>query len=112
LRSADCRYFEFGYFSVSPLFLAKSIYIKQPSNNLGDYDGWLAYTTYEAPTDIDSFLGYFSVPDEPQNDPEVLYLFTGLQNVNWIPLVDPEPSVFDIIQPVLQYPGDDGDYWR
>jgi len=83
----------------------------QKRNMPGQYDGWLAYTSYEAPTDFDSFLGYFSVPDEPQNDPEVLYLFTGLQNVNWIPIVDPEPDQFDIIQPVLQYPGDDGNYW-
>jgi len=31
---------------------------------------------------------------------------TGLQNINWIPKVTPLPSVdFDIIQPVLQYPG-------
>jgi hypothetical protein len=31
-----------------------------------------------------------------------------LQNIDWIPKVDPEPSDdvdFDIIQPVLQYPG-------
>jgi len=75
------------------------------------YDGWLAYTTYQAPTDIDSFLGYFSVPDQTASVPEVLYLFTGLQNVDWIPIIDPEPSVFDIIQPVLQYPGDNGNYW-
>eukprot|EP01119_Soliformovum_irregulare_P020625 TRINITY_DN670_c0_g1_i2.p1 TRINITY_DN670_c0_g1~~TRINITY_DN670_c0_g1_i2.p1 ORF type:complete len:292 (+),score=45.28 TRINITY_DN670_c0_g1_i2:3-878(+) len=75
------------------------------------YDGWLAYTTYLAPIDIDSFLGYFSVPNQPANDPEVLYLFTGLQNVDWIPIVDPQPAQFDIIQPVLQYPGDGGDYW-
>lgn len=44
--------------------------------------------------------------------PEVLYLFTGLQNLNWIPLVDPSSTNmgqnFDIIQPVLQYPGDSG----
>ena len=31
---------------------------------------------------------------------------------SWIPKVDPHPSqAFDIIQPVLQYPGDNGDYW-
>lgn len=36
----------------------------------------------------------------------------GLQNINWIPKVDPEPTTdFDIIQPVLQYPGDFGAYW-
>jgi len=79
--------------------------------NLKQYDGWLAYTGYESSTDLDYFLGYFDVPDAPQSTPEVLYLFTGLQNVNWIPVVDPPPSAFDIIQPVLQYPGDNGNYW-
>jgi hypothetical protein len=35
-----------------------------------------------------------------------LYFFPGLQNIDWIPKVDPEPlTAFDIIQPVLQYPG-------
>jgi len=76
------------------------------------YDGWLAYTTFSYPSGLDSFLGYFSVPDAPQQNPEVLYLFTGLQNIDWIPIVDPDPSgPFDIIQPVLQYPGDGGNYW-
>jgi len=79
--------------------------------NVGDYDGWLAYTAFESPSDFDTFLGYFSVPDAPQSTPQVLYLFTGLQNVNWIPVVDPPPGPFDIIQPVLQYPGDNGNYW-
>lgn len=48
----------------------------------------------------------------PASTPDILYIFTGLQNIDWIPKVDPEPSAaFDIIQPVLQYPGDGGDYW-
>lgn len=36
--------------------------------------------------------------------PKVLYIFTGLQNFDWIPRHDPErqSSGFDIIQPVLQ----------
>ena len=46
-----------------------------------------------------------TVPDVPAERPQVLYLFPGLQNINWIPKVDPEPDFFDIIQPVLQYPG-------
>jgi len=75
-----------------------------------DYDGWLAYTTFNYPAGFDSFLGYFTVPNNPQNTPSVLYLFTGLQNVDWIPIVDPEPQIFDIIQPVLQYPGDSADW--
>jgi len=77
-----------------------------------DYDGWLAYTTAFYQPGFDAFLGYFTVPPDPQSTPDVLYLFTGLQNVDWIPIVDPQPPVFDIIQPVLQYPGDEsGSDW-
>ena len=43
--------------------------------------------------------------DVPKSEPQILYLFPGLQNIDWIPKVDPMPSqAFDIIQPVLQYP--------
>jgi len=78
-----------------------------------DYDGWLAYSSFEntGGVSFDSFLGTFSVPPTPQNTPAVLYVFTGLQNVNWIPKITPAPPNFDIIQPVLQYPGDQGNYW-
>jgi hypothetical protein len=76
-----------------------------------DYDGWLAYTSYNNVETFDEFLGYFSVPPTPVSTPDVLYVFTGLQNVDWIPKVDPIPPRFDIIQPVLQYPGDFGNYW-
>jgi len=75
-----------------------------------DYDGWEAYTAYNDPQNktFDSFLGYFSVPDKPKQTPQVLYIFTGLQNFDWIPRHDPErqSAGFDIIQPVLQYPCD------
>eukprot|EP01090_Pellita_catalonica_P005862 TRINITY_DN16084_c0_g1_i2.p1 TRINITY_DN16084_c0_g1~~TRINITY_DN16084_c0_g1_i2.p1 ORF type:complete len:172 (+),score=10.14 TRINITY_DN16084_c0_g1_i2:62-517(+) len=71
--------------------------------DVGSYDGWLAYTSFHYPAGISKFLGYFSVPSAPEYDPQVLYLFTGLQNVNWIPIVDPPPSVFGIIQPCLLY---------
>jgi len=98
-----------------------------------DYDGWEAYTAYNDPQNktFDSFLGYFSVPDKPKQtpqaipltpppfysplpsftasspsppSPQVLYIFTGLQNFDWIPRHDPErqSAGFDIIQPVLQ----------
>ncbi|KAA0157254.1 hypothetical protein FNF27_04979 [Cafeteria roenbergensis] len=78
-----------------------------------DYDGWLAYTATKATGPAyDSFLGSFSTPDAPKEVPQVLYLFTGLQNINWIPKADPDPSTdFDIIQPVLQYPASDGYSW-
>ena len=76
------------------------------------YDGWTAYTAFQVEGTFDSFLGDFSVPDMPAQMPEILYLFTGLQNIDWVPLVDPEPAgKFDIIQPVLQYPADTGAGW-
>jgi len=75
-----------------------------------DYDGWTAYTAYKIAGSFDAFLGNFSVPDAPENVPDMFFLFTGLQNIDWIPKVDPEPSSgFDIIQPVLQYPADAGE---
>lgn len=80
--------------------------------SLADYDGWLAYTAYKTTgATFDAFLGNFSVPTNPASYPQVLYIFTGLQNVDWIPIVDPRPATFDIIQPVLQYPADSGSDW-
>jgi len=77
-----------------------------------DYDGWEEYTSVENSDGYDTFLGYFSVPDKPAADPQVLYLFTGLQNINWIPKATPLPTTpFDIIQPVLQYPASFGNEW-
>ncbi len=79
------------------------------------YDGWQTFTQFEHQPSISSFLGSFSVPDVPENTPMVDFLFTGLQNIPWIPLVDPEPdhlnTPFDIIQPVIQYPANGGSYW-
>jgi hypothetical protein len=77
-----------------------------------DYDGWPAYVVTNVSTSFDVFNATFTVPNLPKDDPDVLYLFTGLQNVNWIPKVVPLPTgPFDVIQPVLQYPGDWGNYW-
>eukprot|EP01094_Clydonella_sp_ATCC50884_P009930 TRINITY_DN1946_c0_g1_i1.p1 TRINITY_DN1946_c0_g1~~TRINITY_DN1946_c0_g1_i1.p1 ORF type:complete len:328 (+),score=73.22 TRINITY_DN1946_c0_g1_i1:59-1042(+) len=79
--------------------------------------GWQAYTAwdYTGTGGISSFVGNFSVPDlppQPTRD-QILYIFTGLQNINWIPEPNnPLPTqAFDIIQPVLQYPGVHGSYW-
>jgi|TARA_B110000208_G_C11702407_1_gene406331 hypothetical protein len=77
-----------------------------------DYDGWLSYTSLNV-TDLglkgsfDAFTSTMSVPDKPAEPAQVLYFFPGLQNIDWIPKVDPLPTEnepFDIIQPVLQYP--------
>lgn len=100
--------------SYMPTFLSK-----QDASDLpplpADYNGWLQYTEFNltAAETFDSFLGKFSVPNAPARVPVQLFIFTGLQNVDWIPKVDPESqgAGFDIIQPVLQYPGDNGNYW-
>jgi len=77
------------------------------------YDGWTAYVEFDIPSPgFDTFTGKMNVADKPAKTPQVLYIFPGLQNINWIPVVDPDPTVpFDIIQPVIQYPGDRGTYW-
>jgi len=71
-------------------------------------DGWQAWTAYnnENNATFDIFLGYFNVPQSPSNfQGSILYLFTGLQNDNWVPIPNEysTPSDFVIIQPVLQY---------
>jgi len=95
--------------TIPPCQWTKSLSLKGPSPFV--YDGWLAYTSFNYPNGFESFLGNISVPDSPSSPPQVLYTFTGLQNVNWIPVIDPLPPVFDIIQPVLQYPADAGLSW-
>lgn len=93
-----------------PTLLPKQFFSKpslSSSDLPPDYDGWLQYTAYHDPEGFDSFVGEMSVPDVPKETPQILYLFPGLQNIDWIPKVDPEPTSsnpFDIIQPVLQYP--------
>ncbi len=49
-----------------------------------DYDGWLEYAAYQNNVGFRSFLGTFSVPDTPAATPDVLYLFTGLQNIEYV----------------------------
>jgi len=78
-----------------------------------DYDGWLQYTAVNVSKlglegGFDAFTNVMSVPDVPEEEADQLFLFPGLQNIDWIPKVDPEPTrdnPFDILQPVLQYPG-------
>lgn len=78
-----------------------------------NYDGWLEYTALNVSAlglsgGFDAFTSTMSVPDTPKEMPQQLFLFPGLQNYDWIPKVDPLPTSstpFDIIQPVLQYPG-------
>ena len=78
-----------------------------------DYDGWLQYTALNTSAlglegGFDAFTSTMSVPDVPKRMAQQLFFFPGLQNRDWIPKVDPAPTrdaPFDIVQPVLQYPG-------
>lgn len=86
-------------------------------------DGWQVYTQFNNANNVsfDSFLGYFNVPQRPAKsgfDTTTVFLFTGLQNDDWVPLHGPPfsgvPRNFDIIQPVLQWgpsAAGGGDYW-
>jgi len=78
-----------------------------------DYDGWLAYTTAQSTDPFTAFNGSFTVPNSPTDYPDMLFSFTGLQNIDWIPKVDPLPTQpFVIIQPVLQYSGETDAPWN
>jgi len=94
-------------------------YVKKSNTTGGDFaPGWQAWTTYQSPgLSFSKFLGFFNVPNVPQtyND-QTLFMFTGLQNENWIPGPNQPapPADFEIIQPVLQYgpsAGGGGEYW-
>eukprot|EP01121_Diplochlamys_sp_Union-15-3_P010689 TRINITY_DN3022_c0_g1_i1.p1 TRINITY_DN3022_c0_g1~~TRINITY_DN3022_c0_g1_i1.p1 ORF type:complete len:300 (-),score=47.61 TRINITY_DN3022_c0_g1_i1:23-922(-) len=95
--------------------------IKNTLKQNGPSDGWQVWSTFRGPNNntFDTFLGSFSVPTAPKNWPDsgigILYMFTGLQNLNWIPNGPPAPPQFNIIQPVLQYGGGSanggGKYW-
>jgi len=86
----------------------------------GFEDGWQVWTTFQSPSSsgFSGFLGLFTIPDAPQigDNGQVLFMFTGLQNENWIPgpNAPPAPQDFEIIQPVLQWgesAGGGGNYW-
>ena len=60
-----------------------------------DYDGWLQYTAVNISKlgltgGFDAFTNLMSVPDKPKRAADQLFLFPGLQNIDWIPLRDPE----------------------
>jgi len=83
-------------------------------------DGWQVWASYnnENNATFTQFLGNFNVPTAPSNwdGGGVLFMFTGLQNDNWIPLPTEQgaPVDFEIIQPVLQYGVSEnggGSYW-
>merc|ERR1712129_575882 len=54
---------------------------------------------------VNAFNGTWVVPSFPvqKSTEEVLYTFTGLQNIDWVPPQNEPSAPFDIIQPVLQY---------
>jgi len=83
-------------------------------------DGWQVWSSFnnENNATFTSFLGNFNVPKDPPkwDGYGILYMFTGLQNDNWIPYPGngSSPPAFEIIQPVLQYgetPAGGGNFW-
>jgi len=81
----------------------------KPTEDAPD-SGWQVWTTYQHPQNktFTSFLGSFTVPSTPvgvKNFNAILYMFTGVQSDNWVPIAgEPSaPPTFDIIQPVIQY---------
>jgi len=93
---------------------------KQTNKRDSPNDGWQVWAAYNNANNVsfDAFLGNFNVPQQPSNwdGSALLYMFTGLQNDNWVPIPsEPDtPPGFDIIQPVLQYgggPDGGGAYW-
>lgn len=115
-RVEQCRF--------PPLFNHDLGLDNQQSNGSLPANGWQTWTVYQHPNNstFTTFNGYFSVPDAPTNwgfaKGSIVYIFTGLQNSNWIPksgLPTGAPEEFEIIQPVLQYGGGSynggGEYW-
>jgi len=77
-------------------------------------DGWQVYTKMDAGDSVSAFLGNWKVPTTPQRNGQILYTFTGLQNIDWVPPEKHPDEPFDIIQPVMQYgrtPAGGGNYW-
>eukprot|EP00026_Physarum_polycephalum_P013773 Phypoly_transcript_14213.p1 GENE.Phypoly_transcript_14213~~Phypoly_transcript_14213.p1 ORF type:complete len:302 (-),score=13.80 Phypoly_transcript_14213:103-942(-) len=105
---------------LSPCAYARKLSSSKPSKGV-DAEGWQSWVSFSTPDNstFTKFLGNFSVPSEPENFNEegILYMFTGVQNYNWVPTPSdptPTPPGFDIIQPVLQYgrtPDKGGKYW-
>lgn len=108
-----------------PIFNSDLGIHKEQSSSL-PANGWQTWTSYQHPNNstFTVFNGNFSVPAAPLdwgNTPKaaIVYIFTGLQNENWIPNSGGLPigasKDFEIIQPVLQYGGGSynggGEYW-
>eukprot|EP01100_Stratorugosa_tubuloviscum_P013622 TRINITY_DN692_c1_g1_i1.p1 TRINITY_DN692_c1_g1~~TRINITY_DN692_c1_g1_i1.p1 ORF type:complete len:343 (+),score=167.65 TRINITY_DN692_c1_g1_i1:57-1031(+) len=90
----------------------------RPTPQAGFAPGWQVWTTARSTSNsFDGFYGLFTVPNEPKTYVgQTLFMFTGLQNEDWVPGPNspPAPSDFEIIQPVLQYgpsAGGGGKYW-
>jgi len=79
------------------------------------HGGWQVYAKQQPSRDVTSFLGSWNVPDEPKTyTGQTVFLFTGMQNIDWVPPDAGPSSKFDIIQPVLQYgpsAAGGGRYW-
>ena len=84
--------------------------------NDGFRGGWQVYAKQNVSSlDFSTFTGQWTVPDAPKKyTGQTVFLFTGLQNEDWVPPDDGPKGKFDIIQPVLQYgpsAAGGGEYW-
>jgi len=79
-----------------------------------EQDGWVAYAVWQAPSTITSYIGQWTVPQNPaKEEVQTLFLFTGLQNAYMDPKTNELQGV-SIIQPVLQWGESEaggGEYW-
>jgi len=83
--------------------------------------GWQVYTKQDfsstpvGTVGVHSFVGAWNVPDAPKTyTGQTVFLFTGLQNMDWVPPDDGPKGKFDIVQPVLQYgpsSAGGGEFW-
>jgi hypothetical protein len=52
------------------------------------HGGWQIYAKYQSSTRVQSFLGGWVTPDAPTNyTKQTVFLFTGLQNIDWVTVV-------------------------
>jgi len=76
--------------------------------------GWAAYAMWNAPTELTSYLGTWTVPPKPADlGVQTLFLFTGMQNAFDFETASPQQTI-SIIQPVLQWGPSEaggGNYW-
>jgi len=85
------------------------------NGHLDEQEGWVAYTYWEAPSVVTSYVVTWTVPPNPTTlDTQTLFTFTGLQNDYTFSTPNGPRQGVSIIQPVLQWGPSEaggGSYW-